>query len=128
MHGRGGAAAGAEVKAEWAAVVALMTVVRAELDAPSGVATLMIDRPKAANALSAQVMEELVGAALFLDRRHAGSRALVLTGAGAKAFSAGVDVREMAATGRADAAAGRLAAAWAELERKPPSTSRAARS
>jgi enoyl-CoA hydratase/carnithine racemase len=62
-------------------------------------------------------MEELAGAALSLDRRHAGARAFVLASGKSRAFSAGVDVREMAATGRADAAAGRLAAAWAEHAR-----------
>jgi enoyl-CoA hydratase len=40
-------------------------------------------------------MEELVSAALFLDRQHPGARVIVITGAGSKAFAAGADIKEM---------------------------------
>lgn len=51
-----------------------------------------IDRPKALNALNRQVLEELAD---VLD--HVGdARAVVLTGAGDRAFVAGADIAEMA--------------------------------
>jgi enoyl-CoA hydratase len=58
------------------------------------VATVTINRPKVLNALNAQVLRELN---LILDNREltAGLRALVLTGAGDKAFVAGADIAAM---------------------------------
>jgi enoyl-CoA hydratase/carnithine racemase len=61
------------------------------------VAWLTIDRPGAANALSADVREGLWrGARRFVA--DDGAAVLVLTGSGEKAFCAGGDLKEMAAT------------------------------
>jgi len=57
-----------------------------------GVATL--NRPKALNALNSQTVREL-GELLGEVERDASLRALVLTGAGDKAFVAGADIAEM---------------------------------
>ena len=60
------------------------------------VVRLTVNRPQVLNALNAPTMEEL-RAALVAVRDDAGVRALVLTGAGAKAFAAGADITELAA-------------------------------
>src|SRR5256885_8992822 len=60
------------------------------------VATLTLDRPKALNALDAATLRELARAIREL-RRDGGVRALVVTGAGDKAFSAGAANPAMAA-------------------------------
>jgi enoyl-CoA hydratase len=59
------------------------------------VATLTINRPQVLNALDAQTMDELRRA--VLDLRHdAEVRAVIVTGAGEKAFVAGADINELA--------------------------------
>ncbi len=60
-----------------------------------GVATITFNRPKALNALSAQLLDEL---SLALDEIDADARirVLILTGAGEKAFVAGADITELA--------------------------------
>jgi hypothetical protein len=59
------------------------------------VAVVTVNRPTVLNALNAQTMDELRRA--FLDLRHdAAVRAVVLTGAGEKAFVAGADIGELA--------------------------------
>jgi enoyl-CoA hydratase len=67
----------------------------------SGVALLTINRPDKLNALSAAVIAELDGAF-----EHAASqkdiRALILTGAGEKAFVAGADISELAGLSAAE--------------------------
>ncbi len=71
-----------------------MENVRYELRAPLAVVTL--DRPKVLNALNQQSMNELEQ--VFLEiRENAEVRAVLLTGAGEKAFAAGADIREFAA-------------------------------
>src|SRR5216110_2505298 len=65
------------------------------------VATLTLDRPKALNALDAATLRELARAIREL-RRDGGVRALIVTGAGDKAFSAGADIAAMAAMSAAD--------------------------
>lgn len=64
-------------------------VVRRERD--GGVLTLTIDRPEARNALTPQVLRELV-AGLAVATGDADVRVVVLTGAGDKAFCAGADL------------------------------------
>jgi enoyl-CoA hydratase len=60
------------------------------------VATVTINRPDTLNALNAAALDELRRA--LLDLRHdTGVGALVITGAGPKAFVAGADIRELAA-------------------------------
>lgn len=69
-----------------------MDFVRLELD--GAVAVITIDRPKALNALNQQVLRELEEAITRVA--HDGAlRAVILTGAGEKAFVAGADIGEM---------------------------------
>jgi enoyl-CoA hydratase/carnithine racemase len=72
-----------------------MTAVRYELDGP--VAWLTIDRPEQRNCLSAEVREGLWEGVRRFDADEL-AKVLVLTGAGDKAFCAGGDLKEMAAT------------------------------
>lgn len=60
-----------------------------------GVARLTIDRPERMNAITAQSFAELGEAARLLRRERA--RALVLTGAGDRAFCAGYDLADVPA-------------------------------
>jgi enoyl-CoA hydratase len=65
--------------------------VRTEFDGQ--IASVVIDRPEAMNAVSPQVLADLHAA---LDEVEAkGSRVCILSGAGGRAFSAGADLREM---------------------------------
>jgi enoyl-CoA hydratase/carnithine racemase len=59
-----------------------------------GIATVTLNRPEARNALNATVIREL-GAALAQIDADAGSRVVVLQGAGARAFCAGADLKGM---------------------------------
>jgi enoyl-CoA hydratase len=71
-------------------------------DAPVGIITL--NRPTVLNALNGKLLAELSLALLELDR-NAGVRAIVLTGAGEKAFAAGADIGELNALPNAIAGA-----------------------
>src|SRR4029453_13309764 len=68
-----------------------MDYVRVERE--DGIAVLTVDRQEKLNALDRQVVEEL-GQAL-LDLESEGPRAIVVTGAGERAFIAGADIRAM---------------------------------
>lgn len=60
----------------------------------NGIAYVIINRPKVLNALNDATMEEL--RQIFLDARHrADVKAVILTGAGEKAFVAGADINEL---------------------------------
>ena len=61
----------------------------------AAVALLTLDRPDALNALSFALVEELGGLLAVLDE-DPGCRAIVITGAGDRAFAAGADIRELA--------------------------------
>ncbi len=61
-----------------------------------GVALLTIDRPKALNALDFATIANLVDRLEALDADPT-CRAMVITGAGERAFAAGADIRELAA-------------------------------
>jgi enoyl-CoA hydratase/carnithine racemase len=63
----------------------------------NGVAWLTIERPEARNALNAAVREGLFAGARRFNSDDS-AKVLVLTGAGEKAFCAGGDLKEMAAT------------------------------
>lgn len=70
------------------------TNIRVENRPPLAVITL--DRPKALNALNSATLAELESA--FETAAHdAGTRIVLLTGAGGRAFAAGADIRELAA-------------------------------
>jgi enoyl-CoA hydratase len=60
-------------------------------DISDGVATVTLNRPEQRNALSGQMLGELVDALLRV-REDEDARALVLTGAGDKVFCAGADL------------------------------------
>ena len=60
-----------------------------------GVALLTINRPQVLNALNTQTLDELRRAILDLQD-DAAVRAVILTGAGEKAFVAGADINELA--------------------------------
>ena len=65
-----------------------------KLDRDDAVLTVTIDRPAALNALNAQVWTDLE-TVLAATRDDAAVRALVLRGAGERAFVAGSDIKEM---------------------------------
>lgn len=98
-------------------------VVRVEFPAPAAfgrgepdpaVALVTIDRREALNALNAAVMDGLLEAFRQLDAIPT-CRAIVLTGAGTKAFAAGADIKAMAdATPETIREAGHFER-WAEL-------------
>ncbi|HLM37786.1 MAG TPA: enoyl-CoA hydratase-related protein [Gaiellaceae bacterium] len=69
-----------------------MTLVEAERD--GAIAVLLLNRPEQLNALSDELMEELVSALTELDRDE-GVRAIVLGGS-ERAFAAGADIGELA--------------------------------
>ena len=60
-----------------------------------GVALVTLDQPRALNALSFAMLAQLDAALAVLDADPA-CRAIVLTGAGTRAFAAGADIRELA--------------------------------
>ncbi|MBJ7339646.1 enoyl-CoA hydratase/isomerase family protein [Mycolicibacterium sp.] len=64
-----------------------------DLDVEDGLAVVTIDRPHARNAISLETMDQLDHA---LDGAH-GARALVIKGAGDKAFVSGGDLKELSA-------------------------------
>jgi enoyl-CoA hydratase/carnithine racemase len=76
--------------------------VHVTLPAPSadgpvdGVALVVLDRPKVLNALDFALIAALTDVLEALDRDPA-CRAIVLTGAGDRAFAAGADIPELAA-------------------------------
>ena len=61
------------------------------VESQGGIATITVNRPKARNALNSQTLRELTQAV----RDCADERAIILTGAGERAFVAGADISEM---------------------------------
>jgi enoyl-CoA hydratase len=61
-----------------------------------GVALVTLNRPKALNALSFELLAELDAILAVLDDDPS-CRAIVITGAGGRAFAAGADIRQLAA-------------------------------
>lgn len=92
------------------------------VDRAGAVAIVTINRPAKLNALNAQTIAEL-GLALRACGDDASVRAVVLTGAGDKAFVAGADITELAvqtpAEGTARSAAGQRVFDLAETLGKP---------
>jgi enoyl-CoA hydratase len=70
--------------------------------AQSGIALVTVNRPDKLNALNRDTMEELSDAFTRV-REDAAIRALIVTGAGEKAFVAGADINELAALSPIDA-------------------------
>lgn len=77
----------------------------------AAVTLIIINRPQALNALSSQLLDEMIQAfaAFSADETQ---RCAVLTGAGDKAFAAGADIKEMAAMDTADFYAKDFFAPW----------------
>jgi enoyl-CoA hydratase len=80
----------------------------------AGVALVTIDRPEALNALSFDLLDELADALEVLDGDPA-CRAIVITGAGSRAFAAGADIRELAPQTYASLRDGRRFEVWDRL-------------
>jgi enoyl-CoA hydratase/carnithine racemase len=66
-----------------------------EVTVEEGIATVMLNRPERYNALGSRIVEEL-GEALESIEISGEARAMILTGAGEKAFCSGVDLKERA--------------------------------
>ena len=77
----------------------------------AGVALITLDRPEALNALSFDLLDDLAAALEALDADPA-CRAIVITGAGTRAFAAGADIRELASQTSASLGAGGRFGAW----------------
>ncbi|HKW44335.1 MAG TPA: enoyl-CoA hydratase-related protein [Candidatus Eremiobacteraceae bacterium] len=73
-----------------------MTYETIRLERSGAVATITLNRPEALNALNAAVLSELVRAFDELEADK-GVRAVIITGAGEKAFAAGADIGELSA-------------------------------
>jgi enoyl-CoA hydratase len=71
-----------------------MTLTHLLLDRDAAVATITVNRPDRLNALNAATIDDLRRALLEL-RHDDGVRAVVITGAGEKAFVAGADIAEL---------------------------------
>ncbi len=101
-------------------------LVRAAAPAPGpdgpvdGVALVTLDRPEILNALSFGLLAELAGVLRSLDADPS-VRAIVVTGAGERAFASGADIDEMADATPESLEAGRAFEPWDDLRaiRKP---------
>jgi enoyl-CoA hydratase len=76
-----------------------------------GVALVTLDRPEALNALSFDLLDELVATLESLDRGGV-CRVAVITGSGARAFAAGADIRELAPQSASTLHAGGRFGSW----------------
>ncbi|MFQ5919020.1 MAG: enoyl-CoA hydratase/isomerase family protein [Thermoplasmata archaeon] len=65
------------------------------MEEDEGIATVILDRPEALNALNTEMLEELRDVLREVARRD-DVRVVILIGAGERAFAAGADIREMA--------------------------------
>jgi enoyl-CoA hydratase len=83
------------------------------VDTEDRVGIITLNRPKALNALNAQVMHEVTTAAAEFDD-DANIGAIIITGS-EKAFAAGADIKEMAGLSFAEAFGSDLFAAWGKL-------------
>ena len=86
----------------------------APLERLDGVALVTIDRREVLNALSFDLLDALADALDALDADPA-CRAIVLTGAGVRAFAAGADIKELATQTSTSLAEGRRFEVWDRL-------------
>ena len=86
----------------------------APLASLEGVALVTLDRPEALNALSFDLLDDLVAALQSLDADPS-CRAVVITGSGTRAFAAGADIRELAPQTSASLHAGGRFGVWDRL-------------
>jgi enoyl-CoA hydratase len=100
-------------------------LVRVEFPAPApasaapasvleGVALVTLDRPAALNALSFDLLDQLVDGLETLDG-DPGCRAVVITGSGTRAFAAGADIRELGPQTSASLTGGGRFGTWDRL-------------
>ncbi len=96
------------------------------LETGGGIAIITLNRPRVRNAIDLRTVEEMHR---VLERlaNDASIRALVLTGAGERAFAAGADVRELLRRGAADALRGINSSLFLAIERFPMPTIAAVR-
>ena len=80
------------------------------------VALVTLDRPGSLNALDSLLLAQLADALEALDADD-GCRAIVLTGAGSRAFAAGADIRELAGQTPESLAAGGGWGSWDRIRR-----------
>lgn len=80
-----------------------------------GVALVTIDRPEVRNAIDLRTIGELADALAVLDA-DPGCRAIVITGAGERAFAAGADIAEMAPRTAEGIRRDRPFAAWDRID------------
>jgi enoyl-CoA hydratase len=78
------------------------------------VGTITLNRPEALNALNSTVMREVTTAAAEFDA-DPGIGAIIITGAGGKAFAAGADIKEMAGLSFSEVFESDFFAAWGRL-------------
>lgn len=78
------------------------------------VGTITLNRPQALNALNSQVMREVTTAAAEFDADPS-IGAIIITGAGEKAFAAGADIKEMASLSFSEVFDADFFAAWNRL-------------
>jgi enoyl-CoA hydratase len=81
-----------------------------------GVALITLDRPEVLNALDYETLRQLVEALETLDLDDA-VRAIVITGAGDRAFAAGADIKEMAGATPVSLTIANSFARWERLRR-----------
>ena len=74
----------------------LLTVVMISFEQRDTIAVLRLDRPEKLNALTREMLSELGERFARLGRDDDRVRAVILTGAGERAFSAGTDIAELA--------------------------------
>jgi enoyl-CoA hydratase len=88
-------------------------------DVSGHIATITLNRPKSLNALSPELMDELIAAVEFCDADDS-IRVLILTG-GPKVFAAGADIKAMSESSPMKMVVSRLIAKWDRLRscRKP---------
>ena len=91
------------------------------LEVKDPVATITLSRPEVRNAISKVMVEELHATLAVLEARE-DVHALVLTGAGGKAFASGADIAELRDRRAADARASVNGTLFARLERFPRPT------
>jgi enoyl-CoA hydratase len=99
------------VRVAFPAVAPASAAPAASLD---GVALVTIDRPEALNALSFDLLDQLVDATAALDADPS-CRAIVITGSGSRAFAAGADIRELSGQTAASLREGGRFDAWDRL-------------
>ena len=85
------------------------------------IAVITLDRPEVRNAISQEMVDEIHGCLDDFEKDEA-IAALIITGAGGKAFAAGADIAELRDRGRADALAAINTGLFRRLEEFPHPT------